>query len=290
MLSIMFSSFSDELYAVWESIKRFLTGAGWKIVTALASLVIGIIVVRIVMGILRKILLKRGADNTLANFILTVTRFLLWLVLLFILAGILEIPLSPLVTALGAVALAVGLALKDSLSNLANGVMLIGMKPFKEGDFVEIDGMSGNVQSVGLLTTQLLTPDNKKVILPNSKITTASIVNYNVRPTRRVDWEFTVSYDSDVDEVKRVLQSVLNEHPKILSEPDTTVRLHRHDESALAFVVRAWVNTPDYWDVFWDVNENALKALKDAGIEIPYPQMDVHIDGACNNGKEDKQS
>lgn len=286
----MFSSFSDELYAVWESIKRFLTGAGWKIVTALASLVIGIIVVRIVMGILRKILLKRGADNTLANFILTVTRFLLWLVLLFILAGILEIPLSPLVTALGAVALAVGLALKDSLSNLANGVMLIGMKPFKEGDFVEIDGMSGNVQSVGLLTTQLLTPDNKKVILPNSKITTASIVNYNVRPTRRVDWEFTVSYDSDVDEVKRVLQSVLNEHPKILSEPDTTVRLHRHDESALAFVVRAWVNTPDYWDVFWDVNENALKALKDAGIEIPYPQMDVHIDGACNNGKEDKQS
>ncbi len=286
----MFSSFSDELYAVWESIKRFLTGAGWKIVTALASLVIGIIVVRIVMGILRKILLKRGADNTLANFILTVTRFLLWLVLLFILAGILEIPLSPLVTALGAVALAVGLALKDSLSNLANGVMLIGMKPFKEGDFVEIDGMSGNVQSVGLLTTQLLTPDNKKVILPNSKITSASIVNYNVRPTRRVDWEFTVSYDSDVDEVKRVLQSVLNEHPKILSEPDTTVRLHRHDESALAFVVRAWVNTPDYWDVFWDVNENALKALKDAGIEIPYPQMDVHIDGACNNGKEDKQS
>lgn len=290
MLSIMFSSFSDELYAVWESIKRFLTGAGWKIVTALASLVIGIIVVRIVMGILRKILLKRGADNTLANFILTVTRFLLWLVLLFILAGILEIPLSPLVTALGAVALAVGLALKDSLSNLANGVMLIGMKPFKEGDFVEIDGMSGNVQSVGLLTTQLLTPDNKKVILPNSKITSASIVNYNVRPTRRVDWEFTVSYDSDVDEVKRVLQSVLNGHPKILSEPDTTVRLHRHDESALAFVVRAWVNTPDYWDVFWDVNENALKALKDAGIEIPYPQMDVHIDGACNNGKEDKKS
>ena len=187
-------------------------------------------------------------------------------------------------------ALAVGLALKDSLSNLANGVMLIEMKPFKEGDFVEIDGMSGNVQSVGLLTTQLLTPDNKKVILPNSKITSASIVNYNVRPTRRVDWEFTVSYDSDVDEVKRVLQSVLNEHPKILSEPDTTVRLHRHDESALAFVVRAWVNTPDYWDVFWDVNENALKALKDAGIEIPYPQMDVHIDGACNNGKEDKQS
>ena len=167
MLSIMFSSFSDELYAVWESIKRFLTGAGWKIVTALASLVIGIIAVRIVMGILRKILLKKGADNTLANFILTVTRFLLWLVLLFILAGILEIPLSPLVTALGAVALAVGLALKDSLSNLANGVMLIGMKPFKEGDFVEIDGMSGNVQSVGLLTTQLLTPDNKKVILPN---------------------------------------------------------------------------------------------------------------------------
>lgn len=284
-MPILICNFSGELEAAWEAISYFLTGAGWKIVTALAAAVIGIIVVRIALSILRKALLKSPMDNTLANFILTVSRLVLWMLLFFIIASIMSIPLTPLITALGAVALAIGLALKDSLANLANGVMLIGIKPFKEGQYVDIDGVSGTVKSIGLLTTELISPDNKKIILPNSKITAASITNYSDKPTRRVDWEFTASYDSDVEKVKAVILDELNSHPKILKEPAPMARMTKQADSAIVFTVRAWVHNADYWDVNWDINEAVFKRFNLEGISIPFPQVDVHFDG--KNGEEE---
>lgn len=279
-------TFSEDMRAVWESILTFLTGAGWIVVEALAALVIGIILIRIVLSLLRKILLKRTLDNTIANFVLTVVRFALWLLLFFIVASIINVPLTPLITALGSIALAVGLALKDSLTNLANGVLLIGQKPFSEGQYVSIDGVEGTVKSIGLLSTELISPDNKKIIVPNSKITSACITNFSAKPTRRIDWEFTASYDSDVEQVKSVILDVLVRHEKTLSDPSPMVRLTRQDDSAIVFLARAWVNNADYWDVTWDINEQVFDELKKAGIEIPYPQMDVHID---SNSKEGKQ-
>lgn len=261
----------------WEAVTNFVMGAGWTIVTFLAAVVIGIIVIRIIMYVLRRILLKSPMEKTLTNFILTVVRFLLYLLLLFILAGIASIPVTPLVTALGAVALAVGLALKDSLSNLANGVMLIGTKPFKEGDFVDIDGISGTVKSVKMLTTEVVTPDNKKITVPNSKITGACVVNYSTKPTRRVEWKFSVAYGTGVEDVKAVVGAELKKHPKILSVPEPMVRLSEQGESALVFTVRAWVNNPDYWDVFFDINETVLDAFIANGIEVPFNQLDVRI-------------
>lgn len=280
----VFCAFTDDLYSVWESIVSFLTGAGWIVVEALAALVIGIIVIRIVLSLLRKILLKRTMDNTIANFVLTVVRFALWLLLFFIVASIVNIPLTPLITALGSLALAVGLALKDSLTNLANGVLLIGQKPFSEGQYVSIDEVEGTVKSIGLLTTELISPDNKKIIVPNSKITSACITNFSAKPTRRIDWEFTASYDSDVETVKSTILKVLESYEKTLSDPTPMVRLSRRDDSALVFVARAWVGNADYWDVTWDINEQVFVALKAAGITIPFPQMDVHI----SQNKEDK--
>lgn len=283
--SFMFCALSQELQSAWDAVAAFLTGAGWTIVAALAAAVIGIIAVRVILSILRKVLLKSPMDNTLANFILTVSRFALWLLLLFIIASVMEIPLTPLVTALGAVALAIGLALKDSLANLANGVMLIGIKPFKEGQYVDIDGVSGTVKSIGLLTTELVSPDNKKIILPNSKITSASIVNYSAKPTRRVDWEFSASYDCDIETVKSVIMSVINSHDKILSSPEPMVRMTKQQDSAIVFTARAWVNNADYWDVNWDIGEQVFHRFKEEGISIPYPQLDVHLD---KDKEEDK--
>lgn len=285
-MPVIISTFAEELGSVWESIVTFFTGAGWIVVEALAALVIGIIVIRIVHALLRKILLKRTMDNTIANFVLTVVRFALWLLLFFIIASIINIPLTPLVTALGSIALAVGLALKDSLTNLANGVLLIAQKPFAEGQYVDIDGVEGTVKSIGLLTTELISPDNKKIIVPNSKITSACITNFSAKPTRRIDWEFSASYDSDVEKVKSVLLGVLSSHEKILSDPAPMVRLKSQGASEIVFVARAWVNNGDYWDVTWDINEQAFAALNEAGIEIPYPQLDVHLGDKKSKNKE----
>ena len=285
-MPVIISTFAEELGSVWEQIVTFFTGAGWIVVEALAALVIGIIVIRIVHALLRKILLKRTMDNTIANFVLTVVRFALWLLLFFIIASIIKIPLTPLVTALGSISLAVGLALKDSLTNLANGVLLIAQKPFAEGQYVDIDGVEGTVKSIGLLTTELISPDNKKIVVPNSKITSACITNFSAKPTRRIDWEFSASYDSDVEKVKSVLSGVLSSHEKILSDPAPMVRLKSQGASEIVFVARAWVNNGDYWDVTWDINERAFAALNEAGIEIPYPQLDVHVDNKSPKNKE----
>lgn len=288
MKSVLYCTFTDELRAVWDAVASFLTGAGWKIVTALAAVISGIIVIRIVMSILRKTLLKKSTDNTLANFILTVTKFVLWLSLFFIVAGIMSVPMTPLITALGAVALAVGLALKDSLSNLANGVMLIGMKPFKEGEYVDIDGVAGTVKSVNLLTTELLTPDNKKIILPNSKITSASITNYSAKPTRRVEWRFSLAQTDDTGAAKEAFFGILRAHPKILCEPEPEVHLDEIKDGALVFTVRGWVNNADYWDVYWEINEKFVQALKDVGISVSRPKIDVRLESE-KEGKEDKK-
>lgn len=261
----------------WDGVQRFFTGAGWTIVTFLAALVIGIIVTRLIMRLLRRLMLKSRLDKTLVNFTLNVIKVLLYLLLLFILAAIAKIPLTPLVTALGAGALAVGLALKDSLSNLANGVMLVGTKPFKEGDFVDIDGVAGTVKAVRMLTTELVTTDNKKITLPNSKITSASVVNYSTKPTRRVEWTFSVAYGSDIRAVKDVLLDCVRRHPKTLSVPEPMARLNEQGASSLNFLVRAWVNNADYWTVYFDVNEAVYEAFGAAGIEIPFSQLDVHL-------------
>lgn len=270
----------------WDKVVNFFSTAGWTVVTFLAVLAGGIIIIRLLVYFLRRILVKSPLDNTLANFILTFIKFMLYMILLFILANVAHIPLTPLVTALGAVALAIGLALKDSLSNLANGVVILGTKPFKEGDFVDIGSISGTVKSIKMLTTELITTDNKKITVPNSKITSECVVNYSAKPTRRIEWKFGVSYESDLKQVRQTINEVISRHPAILHMPEPTVRLSEQADSALVFLVRVWVNNPDYWPTFFDVNEQVFEAFKAAGIEVPYNQLDVHLKP---EKEEDKQ-
>jgi small conductance mechanosensitive channel len=181
--------------------------------------------------------------------------------------------MTTFVAVIGAAGLAIGLALQGSLSNLAGGVLIIALRPFKVGDYIEGVGQAGTVTEIGLFYTHLTTPDNRAIIIPNANIANSSLVNYGVFPTRRVDLEFSVSYDSSISHVKDVIQTVLEKNTQILSEPAPFVRLASHGASALNFKVRVWVMTEDFWDVHFALIEDVKLAFDQAGIEIPYPHM-----------------
>lgn len=262
---------------IWNSILLFFKESGWSIVIFLAVLIVGVIIVRALCYGLNRLLRKSKMEKTLIGFVVTVCRFVLYLVLVFILAGIIQIDMTALASALSAAVVAIGLALQNSLSNIANGVVIISTHPFKEGDYVNIGGTEGSVQSIGMFVTTLITPDNKKVILTNTKVIGDYIINYSERPTRRVDMIFSVSYSEDIEKAKKVIREVVDNHPLIIDEPAPTVRLHEFKDSCINIIVRPWVNNADYWTVYWDLNEQIFEAFNANGIEIPFNQLDVHV-------------
>ncbi len=205
---------------VWEQIKDFVYTSGWRLVAFFAVLLFGIIAIRIIGKSLRRVFLKASLDKSLGGFLTFLIKFFLYLALIFILAGIMGINLQPLTTVLLSAGLAIALALQDSLSNVSSGLIIIASKPFAVGDYIEVGGVGGSVQKIGMISTQLITPDNKKISLPNSKIMNDTIINYSARPTRRVDFVFSVGRDSNLDKVKTILLDALIS-PKItgLSRP-----------------------------------------------------------------------
>lgn len=262
---------------IWNSIVGFFEANGWSIVVFLAVLVVGVIAVRALCFAINRLLLRSRVEKTLVGFIVTVCRFVLYLILVFVLAGIIGIDMSPLASALAAGLVAIGLALQDSLSNIANGVIIISTHPFKEGDYVSIGGTEGTVKSIGMFVTELITPDNKNVMLTNSKVISDYIINYSERPTRRVDMVFPVSYSSDTAKAMEILRSIAAGHELILADPEPNVRIHEFGDSSINIICRVWVNNDDYWTVYWDMNERVFAAFGEAGIEIPFKQIDVRL-------------
>jgi small conductance mechanosensitive channel len=191
--------------------------------------------------------------------------------------GQLGVQTASLVAVLGAAGLAVGLALQGSLANFAAGLLLIIFKPFKVGDFIEGGGVSGVVEEVGIFTTMMNSPDNKKLVVPNAKMTSDNIVNYTAKQVRRVDLVAGVSYRDDLDKVKRVLGEILAADSRILKDPAPTVGVLALAESSVNLAVRPWVKTADYWDVFFATQESIKKRFDAEGISIPFPQQDVHL-------------
>lgn len=266
-----------DIQQIWFSIVDYMNANGWNIVIFLAVLVVGVIVVRALCYGLRKLLMRSRIETSLVGFIVTVCRFVLYLVLVFVLAAVLGVDMTPFASMLSAALVAVGLALQSSLSNIANGVILISTHPFREGDYVDIGSKSGTVKSIGMFVTELITPDNKKVVLTNSNVIGSDIVNYSERPTRRVDMIFAVPHGTDVEKAKAVILGVLEAHPLVLDEPAPNVRLHEITDSRLNVIARPWVKNEDYWDVYWDVTERVLVALIENGIEVPGQKLDVRV-------------
>ena len=262
---------------VWASVTAFLAETGWRIFEVLAVLVLGVIIIKIILRLLKAAFLKSPVDNSVSGFILSVLRVVFYVVLAFIVANMMNIPLTSFVAIVSAVGLAVGLALQDSLANLANGVVIIGTKPFREGDLVQIGSVTGKVKSIRMLTVELITTDNRKVVLPNSEVTSSTVINHSARPTRRIEWVFGVSYDSDIDEVMSVIRQCLSENAAILREPEPFVRLQEQAASSLNFLVRAWVNTEDRDEAYYDIMEAVFRAFGEHRIEIPYNKLDVRV-------------
>jgi len=253
---------------------------GVQLILALAIFIVGKWVVKRIASIVQRILAKNNVDPAIEHF---VSSLVSWTLLFFVVIaslGQLGIQTASFVAILGAAGLAVGLALQGSLANFAAGVLILIFRPFKVGDFIEIAGVSGVVQKIQIFTTELHSPDNKKIIVPNGGVISGNITNYSANETRRVDMVFGIGYSDDIDAAKAVLQSVVASEPRVLGVPAPTIAVVELADSSVNLVCRPWVNTADYWDVYFNITEAAKKALDAQGISIPFPQRDIHIHNA----------
>ncbi len=250
---------------------------GVKILMALVIFVIGKWVVKKLSNVVEKVMKKNEVDPAIRNFASSLVYYTLLVFVCIAALGQLGIQTASFVAIVGAAGLAVGLALQGSLSNFAAGVLILIFRPFKVGDFVEIAGASGVIQNIQIFTTELNTPDNKKVIVPNGGIISGNIVNYSANDTRRVDLVFGIGYGDDVDTARKVIEGILSADKRVLEIPESTVAVVELADSSVNFVCRPWVNTADYWGVYFDLTEAVKKAFDSNGISIPFPQQDVHM-------------
>ena len=256
---------------------EILTNGAVKLLIALAIYVVGKWVARRVQNAMKKLLTKRAVDPVLVDFLGTVVFALIFIAAIIAAVDALGIPATSFMAILGAAGLAIGLALKDSLSNFASGVMLVLFRPFTKGDFVDVGGILGTVEEIHLVSTILITPDNKQIIAPNSMMYSSAITNFSAKDTRRVDMVIGVGYSDDLKVAAEVLHKVCWEHPKVLDKPETKIFINNLGESSVDFVVRPWVKSEDYWTVLAEILETAKVELEAAGCNIPFPQRDVHL-------------
>ncbi|GHX31344.1 hypothetical protein VCSRO158_0172 [Vibrio cholerae] len=250
---------------------------GVNVISAILILFIGNLVVKGVAGSVANVLKKKEMDKAVVDFIHGLVRYTLFIIVLIAALSRIGVQTASVVAVIGAAGLAVGLALQGSLSNFAAGVLIVAFRPFKAGDYVEIAGVAGSVDSILIFQTVLKTPDNKMVVVPNSAVIGGAITNYSRHATRRVDMVIGVSYKSDLQKTKRVLRETLEKDPRILKDPDITIGVLTLADSSINFVVRPWCKTEDYWKVYYDSMQAIKEALDANGIEIPFPQMDVHL-------------
>lgn len=244
---------------------------GLKIVAALAILIIGLFVIKMIVRVSRKIMNKRGIDATLQKFLGNLLGWVLKILLFVAVASKLGLETTSFAAIIGAAGLAIGLALQGSLSNFAGGVLIMIFKPFKIGDLIEAQGVIGVVKEIEIFTTQLNTPTNKLAIIPNGSLSNGNIINYSAEGVLRVDHVIGVSYDADIKQTREVFMKIMEAHDKVLKDPAPTVNISELGDSSVNFAVRPWTKTEHYWDVYFDILEDAKIALDAAGIEIPYP-------------------
>jgi small conductance mechanosensitive channel len=259
--------------AAWN----FLQIYGWSILGAIITFIVGWWLIQIVLKILVKVLEKSKIEKSLVGFLRTLADFLLKMILIITTLSMVGVDMTPFFAILGGLAVAVGIALKDSLGNFAAGVMILFFKPLKVGDYIETSGVSGTVLEIQIMTTVLKTPDNKHIIIPNGKVVTSVITNYSREETRRLNLVFGVGYESDMEKVRGLLKEIIESDERILKEPAPQILMSELANSSVNFSVRMWTKASDYWNVNFDMNEKVFKVFNDNGINIPYPQVDVHI-------------
>lgn len=260
---------------LWNDIVSFFENNVWNIVLFFAVLFIGIIIIKIFLNILKRIFNRTRIDKIALGFVLTILKVALYFCLILILLSIMGIQITGILTALSAVILAVGLALQGIIANAANGFVVVSSKMFKKGDYIKVDGQEGTVLQINFLYTTIISPDNKRITIPNSTIVNNSVVDYDTCDTRRVEWRFTVAYESDVEKVKKLVKDCLISNGKVRLDPEPFCRLISLNDSSIEFVARCWCDSEDYWDVYFDVLELVYNELKRHNISIPYNQLEI---------------
>ncbi|SHI09894.1 mechanosensitive ion channel family protein [Ferrimonas marina] len=267
-----------EMFSGWiEQAPDLIVIYGTKLVVAVLIFIVGRWIAKGFSALVRKNLSARDVDATVVGFIGNIVSALVMAITLVAVLGQLGVQTASIVAVLGAAGLAVGLALQGSLSNFASGVLLVAFRPFKAGDFVEAAGIAGVIKEISIFSTTFVTPDNKRIVAPNKAVMDGVIINYSAMDTRRIDMVVGVSYDADLKQTREVIERVISAESRVLAEPAPTVEVAELADSSVNFVVRPWVATDDYWPTQFALNQAIKEALDDAGIGIPYPQMDLHV-------------
>ena len=261
-----------------NSLKDFVAQYGLKLLGAIAVLIIGLWIIKMLVRASFKIMDRSKIDPSLSSFLKSLVDILLKILLIISVMGMMGIEMTSFIAILGAAGLAIGMALSGTLQNFAGGVMVLIFKPYKVGDLIDAQGYLGIVKEIQIFVTILTTLDNKTVIIPNGPLSNGSLTNYSTQPERRVDWVFGIAYGDDYDTAKAMLLKMMEEDKRILKNPAPFVALGELADSSVNLTVRAWVKASDYWDVFFDMNEKFYKNAEQAGLSIPFPQMDVHLD------------
>ena len=252
-------------------------GLSVKIAVSIAALFAAWIVIRVICKIMKKALDKSAMDAVLYPFVLNTAKVVLWLMVILTVLSYLGVPMSAFITAIGAAGVAIALALKDSLSNFAGGILILLSKPFKKGDFIEDLQVSGKVEAINMLYTTIMTTDNKIITMPNGKLANATVINYTKENIRRVDMKFPVSYYADVMKVKTLLLETAASSEYVLADPAPFAGVSKYEENAAHFDLFVWCETPYYWDVKYSIQEKMKNAFENAGISVPSPIVDVRI-------------
>jgi len=259
------------------NIWNLLTIYGLKVIAAIVVFIVGRWIAKGLAKFAENMTKKRRFDTTIVSFVANMTYIILLVFVVLAALGQLGIQTTSFIAVIGAAGLAIGLALQGSLANFASGFLMIIFRPFKIGDYIEGAGTAGTVEAIQIFTTQLQTPDNKTVIIPNAKLTTGNITNWSAKETRRVDLVIGIGYGDDIDKAKKIMADILANDERILKDPAPNIAVVELADSSVNFVVRPWVKSEHYWDVYFDTTENIKKSFDAQGISIPFPQRDVHM-------------
>lgn len=260
-----------------KTVLTYTIDFGYRLAGAIVSLIIGLWIIKLITRGLTALMKARDLDKSLQPFLRSLLNITLKALLVVSVLSMLGIEMTSFIAILGAAGLAIGMALSGTLQNFAGGVMILVFKPFQVGDVITAQGHTGSVFEIQIFNTILKTPDNKHIIIPNGGLSTGSLINFSKEKTRRVDWTFGIGYGDDVDKARDVLLDIIHSDERIKDEPEPFIAVSELADSSVNFTVRVWVDAANYGGVLFDMNEKVYKAFNKEGLNIPFPQMDIHI-------------
>lgn len=257
--------------------QEFLDLNGGKLIATAIILAIGIILIKIIMKLMAKLLQKSHIDVTVHKFLLSTIRIVLWILVALTVLQLFNVPMTSIVAALSVCGLAISLAVQDSLSNIASGLIILFSKPFEVNDYIQLGDVEGKVMHINIIHTKLNTFDNKAIYIPNGQVSSEKVINYTREENRRLDLVFSISYQDDFRVAKQLIAEIVEAHPKALKEPAPLIRVCEHAASSINIAAKVWVKSEDYWDLNFDLLEEVKLAFDEHGINIPFNQLDVYL-------------